>query len=330
RWEQIMKKASGKENMKIVIQYHPMLHEKPIVKQVLSEGQATQWAKTISKKHPNTLIILETEGVRKRWVPGDPAFGKGQWKDFRKTAMAATFVEITREMLEDWLDTLKSHLFEKWYLKPGYQGVYYLPLSTTVAVKLSSTVGGKNVVVEVGKGSMQLALVSRITGQVINKKAQGQGYFARTTNWQKTWKEGILRMIDAYNKAQGFYDALAGITDRAKYKKDILTRIQSIEEWQEDQRLSDWYRRVFADGILTEAQIAYIEEKAKEVKPAAPEIDEKLLNVLKEIWKKAKGSGDDYTMSFCKDVAEKRVKNGLPLSVGQKGYLDRMRQKYRV
>ena len=245
-----------------------------------------------------------------------------------RTSMA--FVPITRDMLETWLNTI-PHLSEKWHLQPGRAGVYLLPLSRTVAIKLGSTVSGKNEVIGVGQGSMQLALVSRITGQVINKKAQGQNYFARTTNWEKTWRDGIERMRDAYMKAQGFYDALAGITDRRKYKVDLLEKIQSVPYWEHDSRLSDWYRRVFSDGILTEAQVAYIEDRKNETpKSRMNKQDEETLGILKELWKKAKAAGDDYLMGFCKDVADKRVKQGLPLSSGQQGYFDKMRQKYRV
>lgn len=249
-----------------------------------------------------------------------------------RTAMASSFVEISREMLESWLDFFTPHMYEKWYRRPGTQGIYYLPLSKTVAVKLSSTIGSSDMGVAKGKGSMQLALVSRITDKVINKVAQGQGYFARTTNWEKTWKEGVGRMHDAYLKSQGFYDALAGITDRAKYKSDILAKIQSIPEWEKDQRLSDWYRRVFADGIITEPQIEYIDaqvEKAKQ-KPMTPTINQELLQVLRELWKRAKASGDNYLMDFAKNVAENKVQRGLPLTPGQEGYLDKQRQKYRI
>lgn len=255
-----------------------------------------------------------------------------------KTAMASSYVEITREMLEDWLDTFTPHVFEKWYRRPNTQGIYYIPLSKTVAVKLSSTIGSTDVGIAKGKGSMQLALVSRVTDRVINKVAQGQGHFARTTNWEKTWKEGVGRMHDAYLKSQGFYDALAGIVDRAKYKADILEKIQSVPEWEKDQRLSDWYRRVFADGILTDPQIVYIDDKIQEAKhrkaPTVTPVDEKLLQDLKELWKKAKMVEDTYTMDFCKNVAETRVKRGIPLTgdanSGQQGYLAKIRRKYQI
>jgi len=176
---------------------------------------------------------------------------------------------------------------------------------------------------------MQLALVSRITGQTINKKAQGQSYFARTTNWEKTWKEGIERMRDAYLHAQGFYDALAAITDRAKYKADLLAKIQGIVDWQNDTRLSDWYRRVFSDGILTDSQVGYIEEKANQPKAQGmtPE-NEKILAVLKELWKKGKILDDTYLMDFAKNVAEQKVKKNLPMTPGQLGYFNKMREKF--
>lgn len=169
-----------------------------------------------------------------------------------KSAMASTYTMISRDALEDWLNTIPLH--HKWHIKPGKAGVYLLPLSDTVAVKLSSTIGTSDDAMGRGQASMQLALISLVTGQVLNKKAQGQSHFARTTNWQKNWRTGFDRMKEAYMKAEGFYDALAAIKDRDQYKKDLLEKIESVPTWRNDRLLSDFHDKLLQNGILTGKQ----------------------------------------------------------------------------
>ena len=162
--------------------------------------------------------------------------------------MAGTYVQIDRDELESWLNGL-PHLTGKAQRVPGRAGVYVLPLSDFVGVRLSSTIGSSDDAVERGKASMQLALVSLITGQVLNKKAQGQSHFKRTVNWKTTWKEGIDRMREAYTKSQGFYDGVARIHDRNAYKADVLKAIDEIPNWQENGILSDFRVLVDRGGI---------------------------------------------------------------------------------
>jgi hypothetical protein len=169
-----------------------------------------------------------------------------------KEGMAATYVQISREDLEQWLDTLGMKM--PWKRQPNRAGIYLLPLSPVVAIKLSSTIGSKDDAMGVGKASMQLSLVSTVTGQTLNKKAQGQGHFKRTTNWRATWKDGIERMEAAYVKAKGFYDALAVIEDRDQYKADIIQQIEAVPGWDRNSMLSDFHANVSRGGILTEKQ----------------------------------------------------------------------------
>lgn len=252
----------------------------------------------------------------------------------RKSITAATYVQISRSDLENWLDKLPLH--HKWHLKQGKAGIYLLPLSDNVAVKLSSTIGSSDDAMGRGMASMQLSLVSLITGQTLNKKAQGQGHFKRTTNWEKTWKEGVDRMKEAFMKAQGFYDALAAIEDRDKYKADLLKLIESDPSWNSDNLLADFHSKVMQGGILTFKQIDLLERTVRKA-PKAPEPqkapeqpkEHPLIPVLRAIWREAKIDRDDWLMDFCKSVAE-RLQNGYPLTEKQEAALGRARQQYRM
>ena len=183
---------------------------------------------------------------------------------------AASYVQINRNDLEEWLDQLHTNTPKKWHLKPGKAGIYLIPLSDTVAVKLSSTIGTSDDAMGRGMASMQLALTSLITGQTLNRKAQGQGHFKRTTNWKTTWAKGFELMKDAYMKAQGFYDAIAAIEDRDKYKADILKKIESTPDWKNESILVDFHGKITQDGILTGKQLALLDKISLE-KQNAPQ-----------------------------------------------------------
>jgi hypothetical protein len=263
---------------------------------------------------------------------------------FAKSA-GSTYVQIGREELEDWLDTMP--LSEMWYRYGTSAGVYMLPLSQSVAIKLSSTIGGADDAKAVGQASMQLALVSRVIEHprfgpmVLNKKAQGQSHFARTTNWKTNWREGVERMKDAYLKAQGFYDSLALIEDRDKYKADTLALIEQVPGWQSDRMLTDFHSRVETGGILTVAQMeAMLRAGKKPVAPSAPVMTptpavpaslnretEELLKKMRDLFVKAKAKDDKWLVEFLTSVGQ-ALKGGRSLTDKQKAALDKNFARY--
>lgn len=244
---------------------------------------------------------------------------------------AGTYVQITRDELEEWLDSVRLH--HHWELKAGKAGVYLLPIGENVAVKLSSTIGTADDAMGRGQASMQLALVSLITNQVLNKKAQGQSHFARTTNWRKNWLEGVERMREAYQKAQGFYDALAVIEDREKYKRDLLARIEAIPGWQQNNLLSDFHGKVREGGILSiaQAEVVIRAEKAKPIapKPAQGGGDEELLERMRNLYRAATRDGNRWLVEFLTSIGP-QIKAGRPLSEKQMAALDRNFTQYGI
>jgi hypothetical protein len=249
-----------------------------------------------------------------------------------KTA-ASTYVQISREDLESWLSSLRLH--EKWHLVPGKAGIYLLPLSDKVAVKLSSTIGSKDDAMGRGEASMQLALVSRITGQVLNKKAQGQSHFARTINWKTNWARGVELMRDAYMKAQGFYDAIASIKDREKYKTDIIERIEDYPNWRNHNILADFYERVVKGGVLTTAQAELLDkittQKPKETpkEDVPPARDEALYQRSRKLFQEAAKDHDTWLEGFLRSVGPK-LRDGETLSPRQLEVLEQNMKRYKL
>lgn len=250
-----------------------------------------------------------------------------------------TYVQISRGELEQWLSGLP--LKGQWYIKQGYSGVYLLPVSKSVGIKLSSTIGTKDDAMGRGRASMQLALVSLVTGQVLNKKAQGQSHFKRTTNWQQTWRKGFDRLKQAYLKAQGFYDALAIIEDREKYKNDLLKEIETAPGWESHKTLADFHVRLQKGGILTTKQVDLLRSEVANAarkspvpavepdKPTGSPINDSLVNRLRDLWKAAQRSGDSWLMDFAKSIGE-QVKAGRPLTPRQEEVMEKNLKRYRL
>jgi hypothetical protein len=259
---------------------------------------------------------------------------------------AATYVQIGREELEGWLDSIGYR--GKWSRDPRFAGVYLLALSPSVAVKLSSTIGSADDAMAVGRASMQLALVSTVTGRTLNKKAQGQGHFKRTIGWKKTWAAGVETMKKAYLSSSDFYDAISVIEDREKYKIDLLNLIEKIPGWKNDNELLAYHRKIEQGGVLMPRERDFILEESKrpvkvpdpqkiEPNPKAPdpvgEVDETRelrLDALRRLWVAAKRANDEWVMTFAQDIAQKYVSQGRRLSGPQLKIVGDKLHQYRI
>ena len=244
---------------------------------------------------------------------------------------ASTYVLVTRQNLEEWLDSLP--LKGKWHLKPNRAGVYLLPLSDVVAVQLNSTIGSADDAMGRGMASMHLSLVSLVTGQTLNKKAQGQDHFKRTTNWRQTWKLGFNKLKDAYMKSQGFYDAIASIEDREAYKHNLLDQIEKVSGWESDPFITDIHARILKDGILTSNQENALVKALGQLKkqPAAPVKEEEnpVIERMRVLFLQARKRDDKWLMDFLTSIAAK-VKRGDSLTDRQQEVLDQNLSRYRV
>lgn len=265
---------------------------------------------------------------------------------------AGTYIQLTRDEFEDWLNTIGFR--GKWRLKPGRGGVYQLNLSDTVAIEINSTTGSKDEVMGRGRAAMRLALVSRITGQTLNRKAQGQKHFKRTLNWRETWLKGVERMKAAYMKSKSFYDAIAAIEDRDQYKRDTLALIESVPGWEQNTFLVDQHSKVAGGGILTDNQMAAVQRQVhqgipnpvvvsgpEEAEEPEPAVDDALVQRMRDLWVAARDVSRDrgadarqqrdasWTMDFVRKWAD-AVKAGRSLSGPVRRILDEKFQTYGI
>ncbi len=169
---------------------------------------------------------------------------------------ASTYVEISRADLEAWLETLGT----PWVRDPNHVGIYRLPLGPKVAIKVSSTIGSGDKGVGKGEGSMQLSLISTVSGETVNKRAQGQKGFNRTKNWRENWREGVNSMRAEYAKMPDFYERNASVPDRGRYRLDTMARIEAIPGWRSDERLARMHNRADERKVLTEGEHQHIEQ----------------------------------------------------------------------
>lgn len=252
---------------------------------------------------------------------------------------ATTYVQMTREDIESWLDEVGFR--GKWKLSEGRTGVYLLSVGPNVAIKFSSTVASTEQVVGYANASMQLSLVSTFNGRVLNKKAQGQDHFKRTKGWRQTWKDGLDRMREAYVKAADFYNKLAVVDEN--YTRDKLKLIKSIDGWDQNPFLMDLHQRVQRGGFLSdkqeEAVMKFLGKGNATPKDDPPPSDrgraetkkeqELDLQPLRNLYAAARSKGDQWTMDFSKSIAD-QLKAGRSLSERQKNLINAKLDAYGI
>lgn len=190
---------------------------------------------------------------------------------------AATYVSITREEFEDWLNSVKRVLHTPWVRVQGKAGVYIIKFSDNVGLRVSSSIGRKDEGMRSGKAAIHFALVSMVDDRVINKKALGQSRFNRTTNWRENLLKGVRTMKAAYNKAQNFYEEIAlkprnrpsrlnpmGPQDEVDFHTEgtyqVLTRemrdhyLRNKDVWERIEALPGWANNSFLKSLHTQAK----------------------------------------------------------------------------
>lgn len=193
-----------------------------------------------------------------------------QWRD------AATYVEISRDEFEAWLDEATRALgAKKWDHKPGYKGVYRIHLSPHVCIEVGSSLTGRGRSMGYARGSMQMRLASLENGRILNKKVQGRSHFKRTKNWASTMLKAAKDFKAAYLDSKSFYDALSEIgpsrADRENYTQEILNTIEDIQGWQNHEDLRRFHYKVQKGGVLTLSEKDHMYNLARR----SPEAEEK-------------------------------------------------------
>lgn len=233
------------------------------------------------------------------------------------------YVNITRHELEDWLDAN----FGSWSRVGNRAGLYLIELSERVAVKLSSTQKDAGGSVSKGNASMNLSLVSRVDGSLLNRKARDRKYFQRTKNWEKTWKKGVDHWISIYEDKDEFYEKIA---DREGYKTKWIGMIDSLPNGGSDREIIKSRDTLEGGGVLWANQERYILDavKANRTQVTTPS---NALDVakLRDLYRKARSEGNRDDMETIKDLGLK-ARDGITPSTQEQRTYNALRLQYRI
>ena len=234
------------------------------------------------------------------------------------------YVNISRSDLEGWLDSN----FGSWSRVAGKAGVYLIHLSDRVAVKLSSTQKDTGGSVARGGASMNLSLVSRVDGSLLNRKARDRKYFQRTTNWRTTWKKGVEHWIGIYEDKDEFYEKIA---DRAGYKAKWIGMIDSLPNGGSDREIIKSRDTLEGGSVLWANQERYILEAVKANRTRSTSAPSNALDVakLRDLYRKARSEGNRDDMGTIKDLGLK-ARDGIAPSAQEQRTYNALRLQYRI
>ncbi len=125
------------------------------------------------------------------------------------------YTRMTRTEIENWLDDTGFW----WKRDDRTAGIYLVRLSDEVAIKLSTTLSGRDDAMGKGRASTSMMLVSLINGRCLNAKARDRKHFKRTTNWRKTWLAGLRHWAGVFDRCPHFYNRIAHEAPTRGYRR---------------------------------------------------------------------------------------------------------------
>lgn len=246
----------------------------------------------------------------------------------------STYVNVSRQDLESWLDSVvaSSPSYKSWQAVSGTAGVYLIHLSEFVSVKVSTTLTAFDTTKGYGKASTKLSLVSRLfPNMVLNRKSNKQNTFYRTKNWRSTWKKGVDHLVaNSYASKADFYDNIARIEDRDAYKRDKISAIESIPSWATNSKLVKLHQALTTGFILWPSQESYIESLISPRSTVIPVYDverlRRLYVAVRDNMRSGAPVGDD--LAFVAEFGKKQVAGQRPSS-SEKARIDYLLSQYR-
>jgi len=243
--------------------------------------------------------------------------------------MPATYVKITRAEFEDWLYAL-CPVFER---AGQTEGVYLCPLSRDVGVKISTTLGRNDAVIQKNAGRCHMVLVRRDNGRDLHKPHNSSNSSFercnRTQGWHETWAEALRSLFASFKGDRDHYNALAKQTHE-EYAAEWRARIESIERWQTFDILADFHRylgrpEMWLSGRQEAAVWKFLHpkrgggpkgaKKATKKRPSSTRktsgtVDRELLEGLEALTKAAEKADDGWTVEFATGNLRSRVQAG--------------------
>lgn len=223
--------------------------------------------------------------------------------------MARNYVDIKRQDLESWLDSLPHTLGRAWERVQGREGIYLIHLSERVGVKLSSTQAYTDTAMGRGRASMNLSLVSLVDGSLLNRKARDRKHFQRTLNWRTTWQKGIEHWVKVYKDNPTFYEKIA---DREAYSKKWVEIIDGLTMSGGDPKVIKARDTLIGGGVLWDGQEQYLLSLAKS-KPVNNALSNPLpIEELRDLYREARRKGEREAMERLKDLGLASGRGDLP------------------
>lgn len=248
--------------------------------------------------------------------------------------MAATYVNIGRQEFEDWLFEL-CPVFER---VEDAQGVYLVPLSPYVAVKISATLSSSDRTTRRGHGRCRMRLVARHRGHDLRGPEKGTRVSNRTKGWRRNWARHLRELIDVFKRHRDRYHEMAS-RSQEDYAAEWVARIESVPGWRDFDILVD-LRRVLGTGMwLTSRQEAAVwkflgPKGSRGPGPRTPQkIDpkdaDKIARALEQLVAEAEQAGDSWTATFATSVL-KRVDGGRAPTTRQRSTMIEKFKKYGI
>lgn len=204
----------------------------------------------------------------------------------------STYVNITREDFEEWLDSLKPTILG-WTRASGTTGVYLAHFSEDASLWISSSIASSDANMGKDQGSMSMRLVSRHNNKItLNKKDVGQGKFYRTMNWRDKLSKAVRQMRDAYLDSKVYYDKLSKIEDRVAYQREWMSRIKNVPGYENNTLLRDLLVKL-GDGVVLsdkQEQVILQAKKGQGEARSSVKVDQDMVNRLTSLIKSNQNS----------------------------------------
>lgn len=257
------------------------------------------------------------------------------------------YVQITREEMEYFLAGVARKLNSKFRFRRDrrYEGIYLIPFSDNVALKISTSIGSQGSVVDRGKGAIHLSLVSLVKKMrpLANKKMKdyiGQSRINRTKGWQKNLTRAIIQAYEAYKKRESFFEEIAQGREVESYSDpdpELISNIEEIPNWKDNNFLSSLHQQLSRGKKLSPKQGEVLNRILAKVRleKSPPKVDEEQLQSLRDLYDfiKKSDSGSDYevrrALRFVESV-EHQVHRGRALTPAQERVINDIRQRFRA
>jgi len=244
--------------------------------------------------------------------------------------MAAKYVTITRQELEDWLFEL-CPIFER---AEDTAGIYLVPVSSCVSVQVSTTLSSADRNTSRGHGRCRMQFVTRYGRRPLRHARHDRRNLNRTQGWPENWRDSLKTMLDLFKQHREKYTELA-LRPQPEYAEEWIDRIEGVGGWKRFDILVDLRRNLQDGAWLTPAQERAVWEFVRPAASKGPRRSKakarsrakltgeqrRLLVAVERLEVVGQEADDDWLLEFCESLI-RRLKGGRALTTRQRETLD--------